>query len=263
MGIRHEDRRRACSGELPDGAPCPRHGEIGGRERVAEVVGLGEQDVARPLDPGAEGVVVALTADVEHGGAFGSPGARRRARSATGHRRGRRRRRRPGRRREARTGRGPPHASPPERAPGSAGRRPRSATTVAPGIVGEEHAARERRSEAVGEAEMGVRLRQRRRDARSRAARTIGRRRSRRRRARRRAGGRRIRRTRTAPERHRASAREPGESSSPRKPETANVSSSKPASGTSRDSTRSGDPANVTATPRARSASATASAGRT
>src|SRR6185436_3473109 len=46
-------------------------------------------------------------------------------------------------------------------------------------------------------------------------------------------------------------------------PETANVSSSKPASGTSRDSTRSGDPANVTVTPRARSASPTASAGRT
>ena len=39
-------------------------------------------------------------------------------------------------------------------------------------------------------------------------------------------------------------------------PETWNVSSSKPASGTSRDSTRSGEPANVTVTPRARSASA-------
>src|SRR5262245_15377163 len=46
-------------------------------------------------------------------------------------------------------------------------------------------------------------------------------------------------------------------------PETAKVSSSKPASGTSCDSTRSGDPANVTVTPRARSASPTARAGRT
>src|SRR5918996_133061 len=47
------------------------------------------------------------------------------------------------------------------------------------------------------------------------------------------------------------------------KPETEKVSSSKPASGTSRDSTRSGDPANVTVAPRSRSASATARAGRT
>ena len=41
------------------------------------------------------------------------------------------------------------------------------------------------------------------------------------------------------------------------------MSSSKPASGTSCDSTRSGDPAKVTLTPRSRRASATASAGRT
>src|SRR5213076_2064580 len=41
------------------------------------------------------------------------------------------------------------------------------------------------------------------------------------------------------------------------------VSSSKPASGTSRASMRSGDPANVTRTPRALSASATASDGST
>src|SRR4249920_3040860 len=47
------------------------------------------------------------------------------------------------------------------------------------------------------------------------------------------------------------------------KPEIGNVSSSKPASGTSCDSTRPGDPANVTVTPRSRSASATARAGRT
>src|SRR5207237_803309 len=46
-------------------------------------------------------------------------------------------------------------------------------------------------------------------------------------------------------------------------PEMSKVSSSKPASGTSRDSTRPRDPANVTVTPRSRSASATASAGRT
>src|SRR6187402_3667201 len=46
-------------------------------------------------------------------------------------------------------------------------------------------------------------------------------------------------------------------------PETENVSSSKPASGTSRVSTRSGDPANVTWTSRAASASATASDGST
>ena len=45
------------------------------------------------------------------------------------------------------------------------------------------------------------------------------------------------------------------------KPLISNVSSSKPASGTSRDSTRSGLPANVTVAPRARSASPTASAG--
>ena len=47
------------------------------------------------------------------------------------------------------------------------------------------------------------------------------------------------------------------------RPETGKVSSSKPASGTSRDSTRSGVPANVTVSPRARSASPTASAGLT
>src|SRR3990170_4851687 len=47
------------------------------------------------------------------------------------------------------------------------------------------------------------------------------------------------------------------------KPETAKVSSSNPASGTSCDSTGPGDPAKVTVTPRSRRASATASAGRT
>src|SRR6185436_19309278 len=46
-------------------------------------------------------------------------------------------------------------------------------------------------------------------------------------------------------------------------PEIENVSSSYPAAGTSCASARSGDPANVTWTPRARSASATASAGST
>src|SRR5919197_2190946 len=46
-------------------------------------------------------------------------------------------------------------------------------------------------------------------------------------------------------------------------PEIGKVSSVNPASGTSRASTRSGDPANVTLAPRARSSSATASAGRT
>src|SRR6478672_5086517 len=47
------------------------------------------------------------------------------------------------------------------------------------------------------------------------------------------------------------------------RPLTRNVSSSKPASGTSRASARSGDPANVTRAPRSRSACPTASAGRT
>src|SRR5918995_296524 len=47
------------------------------------------------------------------------------------------------------------------------------------------------------------------------------------------------------------------------KPFTLNVSSSNPAAGTSRASIRSGVPAKLTATPRASSASATASAGRT
>src|SRR5262249_42061064 len=46
-------------------------------------------------------------------------------------------------------------------------------------------------------------------------------------------------------------------------PATGNASNSYPRSGTSRASTRSGDPANVTATPRSRSASATASDGAT
>src|SRR5437868_9340651 len=46
-------------------------------------------------------------------------------------------------------------------------------------------------------------------------------------------------------------------------PATRKESNAKPASGTSRASTRSGDPANVTSTPRARSASATASDGAT
>src|SRR5437660_4191306 len=47
------------------------------------------------------------------------------------------------------------------------------------------------------------------------------------------------------------------------RPETANASNSYPYSGTSRASTRSGDPAKVTRPPRCRSASATASAGAT
>src|SRR6476646_12067424 len=47
------------------------------------------------------------------------------------------------------------------------------------------------------------------------------------------------------------------------RPETAKASNSYPRSGTSRASTRSGDPANVTSPPRRRSASATASAGAT
>src|SRR5687767_12664097 len=47
------------------------------------------------------------------------------------------------------------------------------------------------------------------------------------------------------------------------KPLTSNGSNGYPASATSRASTRRGDPANVTATPRARSASAIASAGST
>src|SRR5206468_10765696 len=46
-------------------------------------------------------------------------------------------------------------------------------------------------------------------------------------------------------------------------PATRKESNAKPASGTSRASTRSGDPANVTSAPRARSASATASDGAT
>src|SRR3954469_18501041 len=46
-------------------------------------------------------------------------------------------------------------------------------------------------------------------------------------------------------------------------PATRKESNAKPASGTSRASTRSGDPAKVTSTPRARSASATASDGAT
>src|SRR5205085_4056412 len=47
------------------------------------------------------------------------------------------------------------------------------------------------------------------------------------------------------------------------RPATSKVSSSKPASGTSRASTRSGDPANVTRTPCVSSSSATASDGST
>src|SRR5688500_6277181 len=47
------------------------------------------------------------------------------------------------------------------------------------------------------------------------------------------------------------------------RPEISKGSNSKPASGTSLASNRAGDPANVTTAPRARSASATASAGST
>ncbi len=131
--------------------------------------------------------------------------------------------------------------------------------------VREEDTLREGRGEPVGETEMGVRLGQRRRDpaqpggenhrARDVAAAAqhdVGP---------------------SAPEDAEAARTAPGRAchsdrrspglSARGSPETANVSSSKPASGTSRDSTRSGLPANVTVTPRSRSASATASAGRT
>src|SRR4051794_9906274 len=61
----------------------------------------------------------------------------------------------------------------------------------------------------------------------------------------------------------RPSARASGSPGRRGKPEMSNASNAYPRSGTSRASTRSGDPANVTSTPRARSASATASDGAT
>ena len=148
--------------------------------------------------------------------------------------------------------------------PGSGARRPGTSTRRARRSRTREDAARERGREPVREPEMRVRLGQRGRDAPEP------------RREHHRPGD-----VATAAEHDvRPPAREDpmhangariacqAARRSPRpirrgKPETANVSSSKPASGTSCDSTRPRDPANVTVTPRARSASATASAGRT
>ena len=132
-------------------------------------------------------------------------------------------------------------------------------------LVGEEDAPCERRREPVGETEVGVGLRQRGRDpAQARGEHH-------------RAGDEAARAEhdrgppptedaqgrRTALSTALTSARASSSPGRRGKPEMRNVSSSKPASGTSRDSTRSGLPANVTVTPRSRSTSATASAGRT
>ena len=262
MRIRHEDRRRAGGGELPDGPARPRDGDVGRGEHVSEVVGLRHQQVVGPVHAGSERGVVALAGDVQDRGAFITPRGDRHLveRRRPGERAEHGNDRRLGIDAEARPRLGAARAE--------VGRRDRPADDLdlvaCPplDLVGEEQLRGERRGKPVGEAEMRVGLGQRCRDPAQ-------------------PGG----------EHHRAgdvAAAAEDDIGAPTaedgatgercldgaherahelsdglrgKPLISNVSSSKPASGTSRDSTRSGLPANVTVAPRARSASPTASAG--
>ena len=264
MRVGHEDRRCARRRELPDRAAGPRDREIGRGKRLPEPLRRRQQHVVRPADSRSESREVPLAGDVQdsraafsvrvHGefveglracepAEHGDHGAVRRqaeygpARSAL--------------RTQVVRGNGPADDAVLRAVP-------------ARDLVGEEDAAHERRGEAVRETEMRIGLGQRSRDtlhARSEDHRPgdepsttehdVGRATSQDAQAR---------------EGRSHCAREGADELDPNlrgKPETTNVSSSNPASGTSRDSTRSGDPAKVTFTPRSRSASATARAGRT
>ena len=247
--IRDEHRRLARRGQLPDRAAGARDDEVGGRERGAEVVGVREQPVVVAVNALSQRLVVALAAEVEHGRARPRPTPRPPARSAQ-------RALAAAEDEQHRPGAGsskrravPPRVARRASAPGSAARRRGTSARCASIGIGQEDAPRERRREPVREPEVRVGLRQRRREsAAARPRAPSAPRRSRRRRARRPAGARaRIRpqaRGGAAPPA--SSAREQRDRGRRGSPEIRNVSSSKPASGTSRASTRSGDPAKVT-----------------
>ena len=263
--VRDEDRGRARRGELPDRAACPRDREIGRSEGGAELGRRRDEDVVVPVHPPAQALVVALARDVQHRRALVAVRLDREVVEAA----------RAGERAEERD-----HRCLPRQVEATAalflrdaamvgGHRPAGDAVLravpARDAVGEEDAPRERRRQPVGEAEVGVRLRQRGgqllppgrvdhrpgdvaaaaeddvrppplQDRRAGARRTAG--------------------------AHAASGGAPPTAGAG-SPEISKVSSSYPASGTSLASTRSGDPANVTLTPRSRSAAATASDGRT
>ena len=244
----------AAASSQTDAARAREH-EVGRRERGAEVVGERRRAGSRRASRArASDVVVALAAT---GAARPAPPRRtpRRASSLSARApwRAAERRAAPAPRAAARS-----TARASSRCTAAASARDRPAGDAVLGAVAavdrerQEDAPRERRGEPVREPEVRVRLRQRRRDPPPPARRApSARRRSRRRRARRpgvaasrirRAGARRA-----DGGQQRAREREPGP---PRQPETRKASNSKPASGTSRASTRSGDPANVTRTPR-------------
>ena len=164
VGIRHEDRRRPGGGELPDRPSGPRDGDVGGREDVAEVVGLRHQQVVRPVHAGGERGVVALAGDVQHGRALVAPGADRHLVE----------RRRAGERAEdgddRRIGGDAEAGARIGTARAEVGGRDRPADDLdlvarAPlDVVGEKELRGERRCQPVGEAEVRVGLGQRRRD---------------------------------------------------------------------------------------------------
>ena len=225
---------------------------------------VGDEHVVGARHPRAQRLVVALAGRRAAPPARARRTPRRRTRSGLRARRARRRRRGQGRPPAGRSARAPPRA---RRRDARAGIGRPVTRYFAPSRPGSRRRGRRgaRTAPRAGSRARGARRpRSARPGCRAAAPRTpSARRRSRRRRGRRRAGGARgsAARERRAPAR--TSARTSSSPSRRGKPEIANVSSSKPASGTSCDSTRSGDPANVTVTPRSRSASATASAGRT
>ena len=212
-------------------------------EGVAEVVGLRHEDVVGPAHPFAQrGRSRARRRCAAIGGPPSAQADDRQLVQRASRRRGRRRPR----------PRGPSSGSP-NRARrlvavgAEVGARDRAADDLVPwarrtrDLVGEEDASGERRREAVREAEMGVGLGERGRNpAQPAPPAPSGRRRSLPLRARRRAGaGRGSRRQAKGAVTARQSARSSASPGLRGRPQIANVSSSKPASGTSRDSTRS------------------------
>ena len=262
--VRDEDRRRPRRGELPDGAAGPaRPRRRPPRARRRSGPSAASARTRRDGHAASSAGEVALAGDVQHGRPLVAPGRDRHLVE----------RRRPGERPEdgddrlvgaeaeagPRLGAARAEVGDRDRAPDDLDLLPGAARD----LVGEEELRGERRGQPVREAEVRVGLGERRGDPAESARRApSARRRSRRRRGRRRAaGGCRIARQANGAFPARQSARRSATDGFRGKPLIANVSSSKPASGTSRDSTRSGLPANVTVAPRARSASPTASAG--
>ena len=74
VGVRDEDRRHPRRSQLPDRPAGTRDREVGRRQRLAEMVGLGEQHVAIPVDSLPQRLEVPLTTDMEDIGAAGAPG---------------------------------------------------------------------------------------------------------------------------------------------------------------------------------------------